>query len=192
LQQLGVELGWNGHIVVDAFSKSSIDSLYAVGDVTDRVQLTPVAIHEATALVETVIAGKPTPVDHTFIPTAVFSQPEIGTVGISEEKAREMYANVDVYKSQFRSLRSMVSGREEKMLMKLVIDADSDKVLGCHILGADAAEIVQMMAIPLKLGVTKEQLDRTMALHPSAAEELVTMRHRWEPPKPVAGSDAAA
>ncbi|HEU4475785.1 MAG TPA: FAD-dependent oxidoreductase, partial [Methyloceanibacter sp.] len=186
------ELGWNGHIVVDAFSKSSIDSLYAVGDVTDRVQLTPVAIHEATALVETVIAGKPTPVDHTFIPTAVFSQPEIGTVGLSEEKAREMYANVDVYKSQFRSLRSMVSDREERMLMKLVIDADSDKVLGCHILGADAAEIVQMMAIPLKLGVTKEQLDRTMALHPSAAEELVTMRHRWEPPKPVAGSDATA
>jgi glutathione reductase (NADPH) len=192
LQQLGVELGWNGHIVVDAFSKSSVDSLYAVGDVTDRVQLTPVAIHEATAFVETVIAGKPTPVDHTFIPTAVFSQPEIGTVGLSEEAARERCPNVDVYKSKFRPLRSMVSGREEKMLMKLVIDADSDKVLGCHILGADAAEIVQMMAIPLKLGVTKEQLDRTMALHPSVAEELVTMRHRWEPPKPVAGSDAAA
>ena len=134
----------------------------------------------------------PTPVDHTFIPTAVFAQPEIGTAGLSEEKAREMHPNVDVYKSRFRPLKSMISGRDEKMLMKLVIDADSDKVLGCHILGEDAAEIVQMMAIPLKLGVTKAQLDRTMALHPSAAEELVTMRHRWEPPKPVAGSDAAA
>jgi glutathione reductase (NADPH) len=192
LQQLGVELGWNGHIVVDEFSKSSVDSLYAVGDVTDRVQLTPVAIHEATAFVETVFNDTPTPVDHTFIPTAVFAQPEIGTAGLSEEKAREMHPNVDVYKSRFRPLKSMISGRDEKMLMKLVIDADSDKVLGCHILGEDAAEIVQMMAIPLKLGVTKAQLDRTMALHPSAAEELVTMRHRWEPPKPVAGSDAAA
>jgi glutathione reductase (NADPH) len=192
LQQLGVELGWNGHVVVDEFSKSSVDSLYAVGDVTDRVQLTPVAIHEATAFVETVFNDTPTPVDHTYIPTAVFAQPEIGTVGLSEEKAREMHPNVDVYKSQFRPLKSMISGRDEKMLMKLVIDADSDKVLGCHILGSDAAEIVQMMAIPLKLGVTKAQLDRTMALHPSVAEELVTMRHRWEPPKPVAGSDAAA
>jgi glutathione reductase (NADPH) len=192
LQRIGVELGWNGHVVVDAFSKSSIDSLYAVGDVTDRVQLTPVAIHEATAFVETVFNGTPTPADHSFIPTAVFAQPEIGTVGLSEDAARERYPNVDVYKARFRPLKSTVGGREEKMLMKLVIDADSDKVLGCHILGDDAAEIVQVMAIPLKLGVTKTQLDRTMALHPSAAEELVTMRHRWEPPKPVAGSDAAA
>lgn len=192
LQQLGVELGWNGHIVVDEFSRSSVETLYAVGDVTDRKNLTPVAIHEATAFVETVINGNPTPVDHTFIPTAVFAQPEIGTVGLSEEKAREMYPHVDIYKARFRPLKSMISGRDEKMLMKLVIDADSDKVLGCHILGADAAEIVQMAAVALKLGVTKAQLDRTMALHPSAAEELVTMRHRWEPPKPVAGSDAAA
>jgi glutathione reductase (NADPH) len=192
LQQLGVELGWNGHIVVDEFSKSSIDNLYAVGDVTDRVQLTPVAIHEATAFVETMFNDTPTPVDHSFIPTAVFSQPEIGTVGLAEDKARELYPHVDVYKANFRPLKSMVSGRDEKMLMKLVIDADSDKVLGCHILGADAAEIVQMAAIPLKLGATKTQFDSTMALHPSAAEELVTMRHRWEPPAPVAGSDAAA
>jgi glutathione reductase (NADPH) len=192
LQQLGVELGWNGRIVVDEFSQSSVDSLYAVGDVTDRKNLTPVAIHEATAFVETVFNETPTPVDHTFIPTAVFAQPEIGTVGLSEEAAREMYPNIDIYKAQFRPLRSMVSGRDEKTLMKLVIDADSDKVLGVHMLGADAAEIVQMAAVALKLGVTKAQLDRTMALHPSAAEELVTMRHRWEPPAPVAGSDAAA
>lgn len=192
LERIGVKLGENNRIAVDAFSKSSLGNLYAVGDVTNRVQLTPVAIHEATAFVETVFNGRPTPVDHTFIPTAVFSQPEIGTVGLAEDKARELYPHVDVYKAHFRPLKSMLSGRDEKMLIKLVIDADSDRVLGCHILGADAAEIVQMMAIPLKLGVTKAQLDRTMALHPSAAEELVTMRHRWEPPASVAGSDAAA
>jgi glutathione reductase (NADPH) len=192
LQQLGVDLGWNGHIVVDEFSKSSIDSLYAVGDVTDRVQLTPVAIHEATAFVETVFNDKPTPVDHTFIPTAVFSQPEIGTVGLPEEKAREMYRSVDIYKARFRPLKATVSGRDEKMLMKLVVDMETDKMLGVHILGADAAEIVQMAAIALRLGATKAQFDATMALHPSVAEELVTMRHKWEAPAPVAGSDAAA
>jgi glutathione reductase (NADPH) len=192
LRELGVELGWNGRIAVDEFSKSSVDNLYAVGDVTDRENLTPVAIHEATAFVETVFNDNPTPADHSFIPTAVFSQPEIGTVGLSEEAAREKHPKIDIYKSHFRPLRSMIGGRNEKTLMKLVIDAESDKVLGVHMLGPDAAEIVQMAAIALKLGVTKAQLDRTMALHPSAAEELVTMRHRWEPPAPVAGSDAAA
>jgi glutathione reductase (NADPH) len=192
LQQAGVELGWNGHIVVDEFSKSSVDNIYAVGDVTHRANLTPVAIHEATAFAETLFNHKPTPVDHTFIPTAVFSLPEIGTVGLTEEKAREMYHSVNIYKTRFRPLKATVSGRDEKMLMKLVVDMDSDKVLGCHILGADAAEIVQMAAIALRLGVTKAQFDATMALHPSAAEELVTMRHKWEAPAPVAGSDAAA
>jgi len=192
LQHAGVELGWDGRLVVDEFSKSSVDNIYAVGDVTHRVNLTPVAIHEATAFAETLFNNRPTPVDHTFIPTAVFSQPEIGTVGMSEEKAREMYRSVDIYKIRFRPLRSMVSGRDEKMLMKLVVDMDSDKVLGCHILGGDAAEIVQMAAVALRLGVTKAQFDATMALHPSAAEELVTLRHKWEAPAPVAGSDAAA
>jgi glutathione reductase (NADPH) len=192
LQQIGVALGWNGHIVVDAFSKSSVDNIYAVGDVTDRKNLTPVAIHEANAFVETLFNGKPTPVDHSVVPTAVFSEPEIGTVGLSEDRARELYPHIDVYKARFRPLKSTVSGREEKMLMKLVVDADCDAVLGCHVLGADAAEIVQMAAVALKLGVTKTQFDATMPLHPSAAEELVTMRHRWEPPAPVAGSDAAA
>jgi glutathione reductase (NADPH) len=192
LEKVGVELGWDGRLVVDEFSKSAVDNIYAVGDVTHRMNLTPVAIHEATAFAETLFNDTPTPVDHSFIPTAVFSQPEIGTVGLSEEKAREMYRKVDIYKAQFRPLRSMVSGRDEKMLMKLVVDMESDKVLGCHILGGDAAEIVQMAAVALKLGVTKAQLDKTMALHPSAAEELVTMRHKWEAPAPVAGSDAAA
>jgi glutathione reductase (NADPH) len=192
LQQAGVELGWDGCLVVDEFSKSSVDNIYGVGDVTHRVNLTPVAIHEATAFAETLFNDNPTPVDHSFIPTAVFSQPEIGTVGLTEEKARELYRNVDIYKARFRPLKATVSGRDEKMLMKLVVDMDTDTVLGCHILGEDAAEIAQMAAIALRLGVTKAQFDATMALHPTAAEELVTMRHKWEAPAPVAGSDAAA
>ena len=192
LEAIGVELGWNGHIVVDEFSKSSVDNIYAVGDVTHRMNLTPVAIREANDFAETLFKNTPTAVDYVGIPTAVFSDPEIGTVGLSEAKAREMYANIDLYKSLFRPMKYTIPGRDDKMLMKLVIDADSAKVLGCHILGPDAAEIVQMAAIALKIGATKADFDRTMALHPSAAEELVTMRHRWEPPKPIVGSDAAA
>jgi glutathione reductase (NADPH) len=192
LEPIGVTLGANGRIAVDEFSQSSVDDIYAVGDVTDRKNLTPVAIHEATAFAETVFNRKPTPVDHSVIPTSVFSQPEIGTVGLAEDKARAAYRNIDIYKSRFRPLKSMISGRDERMLMKLVIDVSSNRVVGCHVLGADAAEIVQMAAVALKLGVTKAQLDATMALHPSAAEELVTLRHKWEAPTPVAGSDAAA
>ena len=153
LESSGVALAKTGAIAVDEYSRTSVDHIWAIGDVTDRMQLTPVAIHEAMCFAETEFRGRPTKPDYDAVATAVFSQPEIGTVGLSEEAARELYPNVDVYKAQFRPLKSMISGRDEKMLMKLVIDADSDKVLGCHILGADAAEIVQMMAIPLKLGV---------------------------------------
>ena len=192
LQHAGVELGWNGHVVVDEYSKSSVDSIYAVGDVTDRKNLTPVAIREAIAFVETVFDDKAKTLDYEFIPTAVFTEPEIGTVGISEEEAREMYRAVDIYKSSFRPMRATISGRNEMVLIKLVIDAESDKVLGVHMLGPDAAEIAQMAAIALRLGVTKAQLDATMALHPSVAEELVTMRHKSEVPEPIKGSDAAA
>jgi len=192
LQQAGVELGWNGHVVVDEYSKSSVDNIYAVGDVTDRMNLTPVAIREGTAFVQTVFEDQPTAVDYTFVPTAVFCEPEIGTVGLTEEHAREMYRTIDIYKSSFRPMRATISGRDEKMLMKLVVDAETGKVLGCHLLGPDAAEIAQMAAITLKLGVTKAQLDSTMALHPSIAEELVTMRQKWEHPAPIKGSDAAA
>jgi glutathione reductase (NADPH) len=192
LQRTGVELGWNGHVVVDEFSKSCVDNIYAVGDVTHRVNLTPVAIHEATAFAETVFNDTPTPVDHTFIPTAVFCEPEIGTVGLTEEAARERCGRIDIYKSTFRPLKYTLAGRDEPMLMKLVVDGESDKVLGCHVLGPDAAEIVQMAAIAVRLGATKADFDATMALHPSASEELVTLRHKWEPPLPVAGSDAAA
>ena len=192
LDKAGVDLGWNGHVVVDEFSRSSVANIYAVGDVTDRVNLTPVAIHEATAFAETVFNDQATPVDHAMIPTAVFSDPEIGTVGMSRELAREMGHVVDIYKIAFRPLKYTLAGRDEKMLMKLVVDMATDKVLGCHILGPDAAEIVQMAAIALKMGATKAQFDMTMALHPSAAEELVTLRHKWEAPTPMAGSDAAA
>jgi glutathione reductase (NADPH) len=192
LEQAGVKLGYNGSIVVDDFSRSSVDNIYGVGDVTDRVNLTPVAIHEATAFAETVFNNKPTPVDHTTIPTAVFSEPELGTVGLSEEVARTKGHVVDIYKIAFRPLRYTLAGRDDKMLMKLVVDMQSDKVLGCHVLGPDAAEIDQMAAIAEKMGATKTQFDATMPLHPTASEELVTLRHKWEAPVPMAGSDAAA
>ena len=195
LERLGVERGPNGRIVVDEFSKSSVDNIYAVGDVTDRKNLTPVAIHDANAFAETLFNDTPTKVDYGSIPTAVFSQPEIGTVGLSEEKARELHGRRGHRHLQDRASgrsRSMISGRDERTLMKLVVDMKTDKVLGVHILGPDAAEIVQMAAIALRLGATKADFDKTMALHPSAAEELVTLRHKWEMPAPVAGSDAAA
>ncbi len=159
LDKAGIDLGWNGHVVVDQYSRSSVDNIYAVGDVTDRVNLTPVAIHEATAFAETVFNDTPTPVDYAMIPTAVFSDPEIGTVGLSEESAREMGHVVDIYKLAFRPLRYTIAGRDEKMLMKLVVDMQSGRVFGCHILGPDAAEIVQMAAIALKMGATKAQFE---------------------------------
>jgi glutathione reductase (NADPH) len=192
LERAGVALGPNGQVMVDAFSKSSVDNIYAVGDVTDRAALTPVAIHEANAFAETLFNAIPTPVDHSFIPTAVFTEPELGTVGLTEAEARARGGMVDIYKIAFRPLKYALSGRDEPMLMKLVVDGETDKVLGLHVLGPDAAEIVQVAAIAVRLGVTKAQIDATRALHPSVAEELVTLRHKWELPTPVAGSDAAA
>ena len=191
LENIGVELGKNGRVMVDAYSKTSLDSIYAVGDATDRANLTPVAIREGTAFVETVFEGLPKAMDYSFIPTAVFTEPEIGTVGLGEEDAREKHS-VDIYKASFRPMRATISGRGEKVFLKLVVDAGTDKVLGVHMVGPDAAEIAQMAAISLKLGATKTNFDSTMALHPSVAEELVTMRQKWEPPTPIKGSDAAA
>ncbi|ODR98481.1 glutathione reductase [Methyloceanibacter methanicus] len=191
LEAAGVALGKNGQILVDAYSKTGIDNIYAVGDVTNRANLTPVAIREGTAFVETVFEGRPKAMDYGFIPTAVFTEPEIGTVGLTEEEARKDHA-VDVYKTSFRPMRATISGRGEKVFMKLVVDAETDKVLGLHMVGPDAAEIVQMAAIPLRLGATKADFDATMALHPSMAEEFVTLRQKWEPPVPIKGSDAAA
>jgi len=176
LAEAGVEQGWNGNIVVDGYGKTSVDSIYAVGDVTDRVQLTPVAIREGHAFAETVFNDNPTPVDHEAIPTAVFSTPEIGTVGLTEAEAREHCRAVDIYMSSFRPMKLTLTDRAEKMLMKLIVDADTDRVVGCHLLGPDSGELIQVLGILVKMGATKAQFDSTVAVHPSAAEELVTMR----------------
>ncbi len=181
LQKLGVECGWNGRIIVNDAYQSSIPSIYAVGDVTDRVNLTPVALRDAIAFIEANYKNNPQPVDTTFLPTAVFSQPEIGTVGLTEASALDMYREIDIYKSSFRPLKNTLSGRPERMLMKLIVDRESDKVIGCHILGPDAAEMTQVLAIAMRLGARKADFDATIALHPTLAEELVTMRDKWKP-----------
>ena len=176
VEKAGVELGMKGEVKVDLYSRTSAPNIYAVGDVTDRVQLTPVAIHEAMCFVETVFKNNPTRPDHDHVPTAVFSTPEIASVGLSEENALLRGHSIDVYKSSFRPLLHTLGGREVRTLMKLVVDAQTDKVLGCHIFGDHGAEIVQAVAITLRMGATKKDFDVTMALHPTAAEELVTMR----------------
>ena len=175
LEKTGVELGNKGEIRVDEFSRSSVPHIWAIGDVTDRLPLTPVAIHEAMAFVKTAFENNPTPVDHHLVPTAVFSQPEIGAVGLSETKALERGHSIDVYKANFRPLKNTLSGRAERSLFKLIVDAKTDRVLGCHLFSPDSAEIVQVVAVALKMGATKAQFDSTIALHPSLAEELVTM-----------------
>jgi glutathione reductase (NADPH) len=176
LEKAGVKTGKRGRIEVDHYSKTNVDHIYAVGDVTDRIALTPVAIHEAMAFVKTVFDKKPTPVDHACVPTAVFSQPEIGVVGLTEHEALERGHSIDVYKSLFRPLKRTLGGRQERSLFKMIVDQKTDRVLGCHIFGTDGAEIIQVVAVAIKMGATKAQFDSTIALHPSAAEELVTMR----------------
>jgi len=176
LEKAGVALGKKGEVKVDDYSKTNVDHIYAIGDVTDRLQLTPVAIHEAMCFVKTVYEGKPTPVDHHLVPTAVFSRPEIATVGLTEAKALEQGHAIDVYQSTFRPLKHTLSGRDTRARFKLVVDSKTGKVLGCHIFGFDAAEIIQMATVALKMGATKENFDAAIALHPTAAEELVTMR----------------
>ncbi len=175
LDKAGVKTGLKGEIVVDRYSRTNVENIYAVGDVTDRVQLTPVAIHEAMCFVDTVYRGKPTSPDHETVATAVFSQPELGTVGLSEEDAAKAYAELDIYMATFRPMRHTLSGRMEKMVMKLVVDAATRKVVGAHVLGVDAGEMAQLLGIAVKAGLTKEDFDRTAAVHPTAAEELVTM-----------------
>jgi len=187
LESSGVKLDGQGAIVVDAGSQTAVPSIYAVGDVTNRVNLTPVAIREGHAFADTVFGGKPWSVDYTTIPTAVFATPEIGTVGFSEHEARAQYGAVDIYKGSFRPMKSIIAGRDERMLMKLVIESASDRVVGVHLLGPDAAEIAQMAAIAVRMGATKADFDQTMALHPSAAEELVTLREKWVAPGEAAG-----
>ena len=176
LDTVGVELGPDGAIVVDEWSRTSVPSIYAVGDVTNRVNLTPVAIREGHAFADTVFGGRKVKVDHAAVASAVFSHPEIGTVGLTEAEARKAVRVVDVYKTSFRPMFHTLSGRSEKMLMKLVVDGESDRVLGVHIMGSAAAEMIQFVGILMKMGATKADFDATIAVHPSAAEELVTMR----------------
>jgi glutathione reductase (NADPH) len=166
----------NGGIAVDHFSKTSVDNIYAIGDVTHRINLTPVAIREGHAFADTVFGKRQVEVDHADIPTAVFCQPEVGTVGLTEAQARAQFSHVDIYKATFKPMKATMSGRDTRMLMKLVVDGRTDRVAGCHIVGDGAAEMVQVLGIAVKLKATKADFDATMALHPTAAEELVTMR----------------
>jgi glutathione reductase (NADPH) len=177
LEKAGVAINpANGGIAVDGFSKTSVPNIYAVGDVTHRINLTPVAIREGHAFADTVFGNREVRVDHADIPTAVFCQPEVGTVGLTEDQALAEFSHVDIYKATFRPMKATMSGRDTRMLMKLVVDGTSDRVVGCHIVGDGAAEIVQVLGIAVKLKATKADFDATMALHPTAAEELVTMR----------------
>jgi glutathione reductase (NADPH) len=184
LEKAGVLLNERGAVVVDEYSRSSAKHIYAVGDVTDRIQLTPVAIREGHSFADSVFGGDRRPVDHKFVPSAVFSQPPVATVGMTEIEAHHEVGAIDIYKSTFRPLIHTLSGRDEKTMMKLVVCAKSQKVLGAHMVGKDAAEIIQPMAIALRMGATKQDLDSTTALHPTTAEEFVLMRTKYEPPLP--------
>lgn len=181
LENVGVETSQNNAIKVDEHSKTTVDNIYAVGDVTDRMALTPVAIREGQAFSQTVFKDNPTTFDYDNIPTAVFSQPPVGTVGLTEQDARKAFGKIDIYKTKFRPMKDMLTGDEERVLMKLIVRAEDDVVVGCHIVGPDAPEIIQAVAIAVKMGATKKQFDDTVALHPSIAEELVTLREKFVP-----------
>ena len=176
LEAAGVRVNDKGAIEVDRFSRTSVPHIYAVGDVTDRIALTPVAIREGHAFADTVFGNRPTAADHANVPTAVFSEPEIGVIGLTEMQARADFHQVDIYKTTFRTMKTAVLGGEARMLMKLIVDGASDRVLGCHIVGPDAGEMIQVLGIAIKMGATKADFDATMAVHPTLAEELVTMR----------------
>ncbi|MFO0651701.1 MAG: glutathione-disulfide reductase [Polyangiales bacterium] len=178
LEAVGVALDARGAVVVDARSRSSVEGVYAVGDCTDRLNLTPVAIAEGRAVAESLFNNRPTVVDHRNVPTAVFCQPPAATVGLSERDARAQHGEVDVYVTSFRPLKHAITGRNERTTMKLVVDRATQRVLGCHMVGADAPEIIQGFAVAVKCGATKADFDATVGIHPSAAEEFVTMRER--------------
>jgi glutathione reductase (NADPH) len=177
-EQAGVELDAVGAVVVDRYSRTSQPNIYAVGDCTNRAMLTPVAIAEGQAVAQTLFKHKPTAVDYALVPSAVFSQPSLGTVGLTETDARSRLGEIDIYKSRFRPLRHTISGRDERTFMKLVVERATDRVVGCHMVGADAGEIIQGFALALKCGATKADFDATIAIHPTAAEEFVTMRSK--------------
>jgi glutathione reductase (NADPH) len=178
LEAAGVKLGADGAVAVNEYSQSSVASIHAIGDVTNRINLTPVATAEGMALSRTLFGGRPTPVDHDNVPTAVFANPNLATVGLSEAAARERFGKVDIYKTAFRSLKHTMGASEERIFMKLVVDATSQRVVGAHMLGPDAGELIQGIAIAVKLGATKAQFDATIGIHPTAAEEFVTMREK--------------
>jgi glutathione reductase (NADPH) len=186
LAETGVALDEKGAIIVDEWSQTSLPNIYAVGDVTDRLNLTPVAIAEGRALAETLFNNNPIAMDHNNVPSAVFGRPPIGAVGLTEERARRERGEVDIYRTRFKPMKNTLSGREERTLMKLVVDPESERVLGCHMLGPDAPEIVQGLAIAIKCGATKKNFDETVGIHPSAAEEFVTLREKWLRPKMAA------
>jgi len=179
LEKAGVAINPNnGGIAVDHWSKTSVDNIYAIGDVTHRINLTPVAIREGHAFADTVFGGRPTAVDHADVPTAVFSEPEVGVIGLTEAQACERLPKVDIYKTSFRPLKATLAGRDTRIFMKLVIDGTTGRVVGCHIVGADAGELIQAIGIAVKMKATKADFDAVMAVHPTAAEELVTMREK--------------
>jgi glutathione reductase (NADPH) len=178
LEAVGVECAANGAVCVNEFSQSTVPSIYAVGDVTDRMNLTPVAIKEGAAFAQTVFNDTPMSADYKFVPTAVFSQPEIGTVGLTETDARKEHGEIDIYKSTFRPLKNTLSGKDERTRMKVIVEPKSDRVLGVHILGPDAGEMVQCLGIAIKMGATKADFDATMPVHPTSSEELVTLSQK--------------
>jgi glutathione reductase (NADPH) len=178
LEALNMRIHEHGGIKVDEYSRTSIANIYAVGDVTNRVNLTPVAIREGHAFADTLYGGRPTPVDHANVPTAVFSEPEVGVIGLTEAQARERLAKLDVYKTTFRPMKATLAGRDTRSFMKLLVDGITDRVVGCHIVGPDAGELIQVVGIAVKMGATKADFDATMAVHPTAAEELVTLREK--------------
>jgi glutathione reductase (NADPH) len=187
LEKAGVKVNDKGAVVVDAYSRSSVPHIFAVGDVTDRLNLTPVAIREGQAFAQTEYMNMPTTFDHADVPHAVFAQPPAGVVGLTEAEARKQFGQVDIYKTRFRPMKDMLTEDEERVLMKIVVRAEDGRVVGVHIVGPDAPEIIQAVAIAVKMGATKADFDRTCALHPSIAEELVTLREKFVPPelKPV-------
>jgi glutathione reductase (NADPH) len=178
LEAAGVKLNQTGAIEVNEFSRTSVPHIYAVGDVTDRIALTPVAIREGHAFADTVFGGRPTPVDHANVPTAVFSEPECGVIGLTEAQACASLAKVDIYKTTFRPMKATLSGRDTRTFMKLVVDSHTDRIVGAHLVGPDAGEMIQLIGIAVKMKATKADFDATMAVHPTAAEELVTMREK--------------
>ncbi|MCB8819986.1 glutathione-disulfide reductase [Microvirga rosea] len=186
LEQVGVSVDEVGAIIVDGYSQSVVPSIYAVGDVTNRANLTPIAIREGHAFADTVFGDRPTMVDHELIATAVFSTPEIGVIGCSEAVARDRYGEVDIYKTSFRPMKATVSGSAERVLMKLVVEKATDKVVGVHVMAHDAGEMIQLAGVAVTMGATKADFDRTVAVHPTAAEELVTMRTPFVVKTPVA------